>query len=203
MHMVDHTTARLQLTMASGVARARGARGGRKVSSRADRMTLWKVTLVCLLLVWGAPTGCGSGKPSSVGDDPVLADTLKALIEQAYDFTRPDVVEGMVALYPDSGRVLSASGGQIIASADSLRAGIADFWRNVGRNMRDPRWEWGHVYVDRLGPDAAVLTANWSIPHIAPTGRPHVIRGAWTAVFRRLAGQWKITVEHLSVPPSQ
>ena len=106
----------------------------------------------------------------------------------------------MNALYPDTGRVISASGGQIIATADSLRAGIASFWQNVGRNMRDPKWVWGNVFVDRLGDDAAVLTATWSIPHIAPTGQPHVIRGAWTAVFRRISGKWMIVVEHLSVP---
>jgi len=131
-----------------------------------------------------------------------LADTLKSLIEQAYDFSRPGVVERMNGLYPDTGRAISASGGQVIASADSIRAGIADFWRDAGSNMREARWEWGQVYLDRLSPAAAVLTATWAIPHIAPTGRPHVIRGAWTAVFRRQAGEWKIVVEHLSVPPT-
>jgi ketosteroid isomerase-like protein len=67
--------------------------------------------------------------------------------------------------------------------------------------MRDAKWVWGDVHVDRLSGDAAVLTATWSIPHIAPNDRPHVIRGAWTAVFRRIAGKWMIVVEHLSVPP--
>lgn len=158
-------------------------------ASRASRVR-WFV-----LLLLGA---CGTPPAHR---DAALADTLRARIEDAYDFSRPGVVERMNALYPDTGRVISASGGQIVASADSLRAGIAAFWQNVGRNMRDARWVWGDVYVDRLSEDAAVLTATWSIPHIAPTGRPHVIRGAWTAVFRRLAGKWMIVVEHLSVPP--
>lgn len=136
------------------------------------------------------------------GADSALADTLKARIQEAYDFTRPGAAERMMALYPDTGRVISASGGQVTASGDSLRAGIADFWRDAGQNMRDPRWEWGEVFVDRLGGDAAVLTATWSIPHIAPTGRPHVIRGAWTAVFRRIEEKWMIVAEHLSVPPT-
>ncbi|HEX2167996.1 MAG TPA: nuclear transport factor 2 family protein, partial [Longimicrobiales bacterium] len=57
------------------------------------------------------------------------------------------------------------------------------------------------IHIDRLSEDAAVLTATWSIPHIAPTGNPHTIRGAWTAVFRRMEGEWKIIQEHLSVPP--
>jgi len=156
---------------------------------------------------WGwvlavALAACQAPSPRSTGSDAALADTLKARIEHAYDFSRPGVLERMTALYPDSGRVISASGGQIIATTDSLRAGIAAFWQNVGQNMRDAKWVWGDVYVDRLSEDAAVLTATWSIPHIAPTGRPHVIRGAWTAVFRRLAGKWLIVTEHLSVPPS-
>ena len=150
--------------------------------------------------------GC-QGTPRSsaswqAGPDPALADTLKARIEAAYDFTKPGVAERMSALYPTSGRVLSASGGQIVSSVDSIRSGIAAFWRNVGQNMRNPKWVWGETYVDRLGPDAGVLTATWSIPHIAPTGKPHTIRGAWTAVFRRLDGQWMIVAEHLSVPPT-
>ena len=147
---------------------------------------------------------CGGPAPvqSTAKADSALADTLKARIEQAYDFSRPGVVERMTALYPDSGRVISASGGQVIASADSLRSGIAAFWRNAGQNMREAKWVWGDVYVDRLGPDAAVLTATWSIPHLAPDGSPHTIRGAWTAVFRRIRGSWLIVVEHLSAPPA-
>lgn len=149
-----------------------------------------------ILILLGLAASCQ--RPES---DSSLTDTLKARIEQAYDFSRPGAVERMTALYPDSGRVISASGGQVIASVDSLRAGIAAFWRNAGQNMRDAKWVWGDVYVDRLAPDAAVLTANWSIPHLAPDGSPHTIRGAWTAVFRRIKGKWLIVVEHLSAPP--
>lgn len=150
----------------------------------------------------------GCSGPQAVGNDlspaanRALADTLKARIAAAYDFSRPGVPERMSSLYPDTGRVISASGGQIITSPDSLRAGIQAFWRNTGQNMRDAKWVWGDVYLDRLGPDAAVLTGVWTIPHIAPTGRPHVLRGAWTALFRRIGGKWMIVTEHLSSPPS-
>jgi len=160
-----------------------------------------EVTVVRTLIFLLAWCACRPAPPSE-SSDSALADTLKARVEEAYDFTRPGVAERMMALYPDTGRVISASGGQVTASGDSLRAGIADFWRDAGQNMREPTWEWGEVYVDRLSGDAAVLTATWSIPHIAPTGSPHVIRGAWTAVFRRIDRKWMIVAEHLSVPPT-
>lgn len=154
-------------------------------------------------LAWIAlSAGCRPPVPSAIrGPDAALADTLKARIESAYDFTRPGVADRMAALYADTGRIISASGGQLVIGRDSVRAGIAAFWRNAGQNMQNPKWVWGEVYADRLGPDVGVLTATWSIPHIAPTGRPHTIQGAWTAVFERIGGQWMITVEHLSSPP--
>ena len=152
----------------------------------------WRVIPAVLALL--ALAACRASRPQPSLSDTALADTLKARIEAAYDFSRPGVLERMNALYPDSGRVVSASGGRIIASADSLKAGIATFWQNVGQNMREARWVWGDVYVDRLSDDAAVLTATWSIPHIAPTGHPHVIQGAWTAVFRHIEGKWMIVV---------
>ncbi len=153
-------------------------------------------------LTWTLLVVAACGRPAPGGQDPALEATLRTRIEQAYDFSRPGVVERMNDLYPDSGRVVSASGGQIVSSVDSLRAGIAAFWQNTGQNMRDAKWQWEEVHVERLGPDAAVLTGTWSIPHVAPTGKPHVIRGAWTAVFRRVTGKWLIVAEHLSTPPA-
>ena len=164
-------------------------------------MSIRILALSCFALAAIAWSGCGRPAPEG-GADAALADTLKARIATAYDFTKPGVVERMSALYPSTGRTVSASGGQVLSSPDSIRAGLAAFWQNVGQNMKDPKWQWEDVYVDRLGPDAAVLTGTWSIPHIAPTGRPHVIRGAWTAVFRRIDGNWMIIAEHLSAPQS-
>jgi hypothetical protein len=156
--------------------------------------------LAAILLAVACDSGPGTASSGERGTDAALADTLTSLIEAAYDFTRPDVVARMGSLYPDTGRVIAASAGRMTTTADSLRAGIASFWADAGRNMREARWEWESVEVDRLGRDAAVLTGTWSIPHIAPAGNEHVIRGAWTAVFRRLGGEWRIVHEHLSVP---
>ena len=144
-------------------------------------------------------TACrGEDTAQRVGPDAALADTLGRLISAAYDFERPGVAERMIGLYPDTGKVVSATGGQITTSPDSLRRDIAVFWQNVGHNMRSARWQWNALHVERLGADAAILTGTWSIPHIAPDDRPHTIRGAWTAAFRRVDGQWKIVHEHLS-----
>jgi ketosteroid isomerase-like protein len=131
-----------------------------------------------------------------------IADTLRGLIVNAYDLTKPgDAVSRLMSLYPSSGKVVSASGGQVSTSRDSLESGIRAFWENVGRNMRDPKWTWGPMHVDVLAPDAAVVTTTYRVPHLTPRGMPHVIAGAWTAVFQRRGGRWVIVQEHLSDVP--
>ena len=52
---------------------------------------------------------------------------------------------------------------------------------------------------------SAILIAKISlyrVPHLTPMGQPHVIGGAWTAVFRLQDGRWVIVQEHLSDSPT-
>src|SRR5256885_13136370 len=82
-----------------------------------------------------------------------------------------------MSLYPDSGRVISASGGVITTTRPQLEEGIKAFWTYVGQNMRNPKWEWTSMNVDVLAPDAAVMTSTYRVPHLTPTGMNHVIGG--------------------------
>ena len=125
------------------------------------------------------------------------------MIRSAYDLKAKDVVGRFMSLYPDSGRVVSASGGRVTTTRAALESGIKSFYEYVGRNMQDPTWIWGTPLVDVLSPDAAVVTTTYRIPHRTPAGAPHTIAGAWTAVFARRGGKWVIVQEHLSEIPSE
>ncbi len=144
---------------------------------------------------------CGRTSPDAPAEPErrAIADSIRAMITTAYDLARPgDPVAHLMSLYPDSGVVLSASGGLVTTTRDSVEAGIRAFWTNVGSNMRNPSWKWDHIYVDVLSRDAAAVTATYRVPHLTPAGQPHVIAGAWTAVFQRRGSRWVIVQEHLS-----
>jgi ketosteroid isomerase-like protein len=130
-----------------------------------------------------------------------IADTIVRTIEAAYDLTQPQAVERLMALYPDSGTVISATDGRMTTTRAALQGGIESFWNRMGRNMQQPRWVWGERRIDVLSPTAAVMTATYTIPHLAPTGQQHTIGGAWTAVFQKRRGRWVIIHEHLSAGP--
>jgi hypothetical protein len=134
----------------------------------------------------------------SASEKKAIADTLKQLVVQAYDLSRPNPVKNLMSLYPTEGRVISASGGVLTTTRPQLEQAIQAFWTYVGQNMRQPRWEWTSMNVDVLAPDAAVMTSTYRVPHLTPTGMNHVIGGAWTAVFQKRGGRWVVIQEHLS-----
>jgi ketosteroid isomerase-like protein len=150
-------------------------------------------------------TGCAPGRGSlSDAERRAIADTVEGLVRRAYDVSGPSAgaADRLISLYADSGRVVSASGGQVLTSRDSLVDGIRYFWESTGRNMREPRWIWEQMVTDVLSPDAAVVTATYRVPHRTPRGEPHELAGAMTLVFARRGGRWAVVQEHLSDRPS-
>ncbi len=140
-----------------------------------------------------------AGRDRAIADTlRAIADTLRAIVVRSYDLGDTSAVRRFMSLYPPTGRVVSAAGGRITTSRDTIEQGVTRFYDRVGRNMRDPVWEWGPMHVDVLSADAAVLSAEYSIPHRTPEGTPHTVAGAWTAVFARRDGRWVVIQEHLS-----
>jgi ketosteroid isomerase-like protein len=143
-----------------------------------------------------------AGGPPPAAEQHAIADSLARQVKAAYDLTKPDVEARLMSLYPTTGRVVSASAGQVIASRDSIAMGIKAFWDNVGVNMREPKWVWEEMLFDVPASNVAVMTARYHISHLTPRNQPHTIGGAWTAVFEKRGDRWYVIQEHLSdLPP--
>jgi hypothetical protein len=162
---------------------------------RSDIRSLCTLAIATLLFA------CRSGPNVSESQRKSIEETLRKRVLAAYDLSGPDVVSSLMSLYAKKGPLTSASAGNVIRSRDSLERGIRAFWVYVGQNMKDPKWEWTSMYFDVLSPTSAVMTATYRVPHTQPNGQPHVIAGAWTAVFEKMGGDWYVIQEHLSDAP--
>ena len=151
-----------------------------------------------------AQFACGSEnpRPVSAAQRKAVTDSLRHLVINTYDLSKPDVVTRLMSLYPATGPVYSTSAGHVTITRVDLQKQISMFWQYVGSNMRNPKWEWTSMNFDVLAPDAAVMTATYRIPHINPHGMPHMIGGVWTAVFVNRGGHWVVIQEHLSDAPN-
>ena len=161
--------------------------------------------IACFLLIFSIAQGCGRTEqvPQSLTEaqKTEIEDAIRKVVIDTYDLQKPGVVDRLMALYPDSGPVYSTASGHVSRTRGELQGQIETFWRYVGSNMRDPKWEWTSMYVDVISPQAAALTASYRIPHLTPQNRPHEIAGAWTAVFVKRGARWFVIQEHLSDRP--
>jgi len=180
---------------------------GQFVSRSEDTLMKWigsarAVTLTALAGILTVACQPGADTALTAEERTAIAATIEQRVKAAYDLGAKDVLAGLLSLYPREGPVYSASGGSITTTRDSLDAAVRQFWNYVGRNMRNPTWEWTAMHVDVLSATSAVMTATYRVPHLTPAGQPHVIGGAWTAVFAKRNGEWVIVHEHLSDSPS-
>ena len=158
--------------------------------------------MLAVLLVPALLAGCASGGGDlSPEQRRSIASEIETKVRDAYDLSKPGAEERMIALYADTGRIVSASTGRAIASRDTVIEGIKLFWRYVGANMKQPKWTWTNTYVDVLSPSAAVFTGTYRVPHLTPRGEPHEIAGAMTLVFAKRGQKWGVVQEHLSDAP--
>jgi hypothetical protein len=166
-------------------------------------MTRFSRTLPSIALLAGAACSAAGSSDAvpDVRERAAIADTVKQTIIQTYDLSKPEVVQRFMRLYADTGRVVSASGGFVTASRDSLRRQMESFWTAVGQNMQEPKWTWGDIFIDVLSRNAVAVTATYTVPHHTPDGRAHLIGGAWSSVWTRRNGRWVIVQEHLSDLP--
>src|SRR5438105_15257620 len=67
-----------------------------------------------------------------------IADSLKHLVTNTYDLSKPDVVKRLMSLYPTDGGVISANTGSATTTRAALQQQIETFWKYVGSNMRNP-----------------------------------------------------------------
>jgi ketosteroid isomerase-like protein len=149
----------------------------------------------------GCSQSASSARSLTEAQKAEIEDSIRKLVIDTYDLQTPGVVDRMMRLYPDSGPVYSTASGHVSRTREELKEQIETFWRYVGSNMRDPKWEWTSMYVDVFSPDVAALTASYRIPHLTPQDRPHVIAGAWTAVLEKRGARWFVVQEHLSDVP--
>ena len=145
---------------------------------------------------------CRPQQPSAA-ERAAIANEIEREVKAAYDLKNPNMVKNELALYADTGRIVSVTGSNVSASRDTIYQGIRDAWTYVLSNMKNPTWMWGDFFVDVLSSDAAVMTTSYHVPHTTPQGHPHIIGGTWTAVFRKQGDRWVIVQEHLSdIPPT-
>jgi uncharacterized protein (TIGR02246 family) len=102
--------------------------------------------------------------------------------------------EGVIACYLPSAPIVDQ--GVITPRFEAIVDGLREFYATHRVTMN----ELHDVGVMALAPDAAVLTAHYRFAAIGDGDQQITSAGAWTAVYMRVDGAWKIAAAHQSNP---
>ena len=126
-----------------------------------------------------------------------IADTVTRIVRGIMEAAEALDHEKHIA--PFSDELVSADNGSVTTNWDSIR--VAD--REFMRSMSSVEGTFGEMFVEVLGPSAAVVTAPYEATLIDTTGTRMHVAGAGTYVFAQVAGRWRIIHMHRSMPLPQ
>ena len=128
-----------------------------------------------------------------------LADSLEQYVAGPFaaTFEHPNA-DSIIALYAPGPDILYADGGAVLPSRDSIEAAARAMW---GRPGLSAHFTLGSQRVAVLDRDAAVYNGMVTGGVRDSAGVETPMRFAWTGVFVRVGGHWKLQAEHTSYPP--
>jgi ketosteroid isomerase-like protein len=151
-----------------------------------------------------AATGLTAFGISAAACKPATSDIEREAIARAVEETWADMMRGAQALDADriragyAAKPVVALNGRIIDDFDRDQFAATRRWL---KSLRQFHARYDNVHLEVLGSDAAVATMNHHLSWTDTTGLAGEWHSAWTAVFRRLDGRWRIVYSHESVPP--
>jgi len=143
--------------------------------------------------------GCGSAPPALTdAHRAALADSVEQVATQMFASlaSRADA-DTILSYFVGGDSLVVAEDGMLFPSYDSLVSALRATWR-PGSTFRGSL---GEKRVRVLSPDVVVVTAIISGTGADSAGVETPTRFAWTGVYLRTAGGWKIAARHESSAP--
>ena len=128
------------------------------------------------------------------GQRAAIKDTVEQVMVELADAGRALDFDRIRAGYSEG--PISVTNGVIIEDFDARFELTRDFFES----LRTLDGSYRNVHLEVLASDAVVVTRNDDILWTDTTGTEGEFHTAWTGVFRRIDGEWKIIYSHESWP---
>jgi ketosteroid isomerase-like protein len=126
-----------------------------------------------------------------------MLDSVRAFLDrERVMIAKGDTVAAMADYLP-SGPLVSASGGKLATSRDSVIAGLRSFYQTTKSRELTIR----STKIDVLAPDVAALTADFVLSSKDSAGKSNEVRGVYSAVLATRDGRLRIIQENQSNAP--
>ena len=163
----------------------------------SDSRFWMRIRTVMALAALAVVAACAK-PPLDAPQKTALADSIEQYVTGPFlaTFAHPNV-DAIMALYAPGDDIQDVENGTIYATRDAILGSVRAMW---SAPKLTSHFTVGAAHVAVLSRDAAVYTAKMTGAMKDSTGAETPLAFAYTAVFVRTAGGWKIQAEHSSMP---
>ena len=129
------------------------------------------------------------GQESSEGWRQAVHDEIELALDGYRDAILSRDYDAMLGFWSGSDQFVFAGDGRILGGADAWEA---EMTRHYDSTLSWEQWDWQSVHILPLSESAASATLEFRFRWVDVDGATHNSRGAWTYVFLKSHGAWKV-----------
>ena len=145
--------------------------------------------MVSMLLIFGVVLMSPAEGGQVPSEHPAVYDEIRQVLDNYREAMLTRDYDAMLSFWSDSEDFIFAGDGRILGG---LEAWKAETTRHYEQTRRWEQWEWQSVHILPLSDSAASATLEFRFRWIDSDGVTHNSRGAWTYVFVKSDGAWKV-----------
>jgi len=129
------------------------------------------------------------GQESSEGWRQAVQDEIERALDGYRDAILSRDYDAMLGFWSDSDQFVFAGDGRILGGSDAWEAEMP---RHYDGTLGWEQWDWQSVHILPLSESSASATLESRFRWVDVDGATHNSRGAWTCVFLKSNGAWKV-----------
>ncbi len=146
-------------------------------------------TGILIVVAWHFIANTAAGDALNTETKILVTNEIREVLEGYRDAMLSRDYDAMIAFWSDSDDFVLAGDGRILGGIDAWQTETTKHYKDTSSWEI---WDWQNVQILPLSELAASATVEFRFRWVDKDGASQNARGAWTYVFRKEGGDWKV-----------
>ena len=134
-------------------------------------------------------SGCINKSELTEKEAAIIENQIKVRVEEYIESVKVLDFESMLDFWSDSKDFVYAGDGRVLGGYKEWHASMKNFVQTTKQVLS---WNNQNIHIKALSDNAASYTMEFEVSFIGVKGDTSHVKGAWTYVFEKSNGKWKV-----------
>lgn len=134
-------------------------------------------------------SGCMEKNELTEQEAAIIENQIRVRVEKYIESVKALDFDSMLDFWSDSKDFVYAGDGRVLGGYKEWHARMKDFVQTTQRVLF---WSNQNIHIKALSDNAASYTMDFEVDFIGVKGDTSHVKGAWTYVFEKTNGKWKV-----------